>query len=78
MSLRSLFSLVLLLALGSWVAKAAGPDPAHVDLKTTKPLAWPGGVLPYDLSKLTEDQQATVHESMKRWEETGANLHFVQ
>jgi hypothetical protein len=78
MSLRNLFSLVLLLALGGWVAKAADSDPARVDSKTTKPLAWPGGVIPYDLSKLTEDQQATVHEAMKRWEETGANLRFVQ
>ncbi len=65
------------LALGTSLAVAADSDPAHRDSTTTKPLAWPGGVVPYDISKLDETQQATVREAMKRWEETGANLRFV-
>ncbi len=58
---------------------ATGPtsDPAHVDAKTEKPLPWPHGVIPYDLSKLTDDQAATVKQAMQLWEATGANVRFI-
>ncbi len=52
-------------------------DPAHRRAGTGKPRPWPGGVVPYDLSKLTEAQRAKVLSAMKRWEETGAAIRFV-
>lgn len=55
----------------------ASSDPAHADLQTRKPLPWPGGVVPYDLSQLTADQQATVLKAMRRWTDTGARLRFI-
>ena len=58
-------------------ALAAESDPVHMDSEVSKPLPWPGGVIPYDLSRLSEAQQKKVLEAMKRWEETGAALRFV-
>ena len=58
-------------------ASAAESDPGHMDSETRKPQPWPGGVIPYDLSKLSEAQRARVRQAMKRWEETGAALRFV-
>jgi hypothetical protein len=54
-----------------------GSDPAHVDLKSEKPLAWPGGVIPYDISKLTEEQATQAKEGMRLWMATGANIRFI-
>ncbi len=31
-------------------------DPAHMDAKTEKPLPWPKGIVPFDLSKLSLEQ----------------------
>lgn len=56
---------------------AADSDPAHVDNKATKPRPWPNGIIPYDISKLTEEQQTIAREAMHLWEATGANIHFV-
>ena len=47
-------------------------DPVHRRDETGRPLPWPGGVIPYDVSKLTEAQRAKVLSAMKRWEDTGA------
>lgn len=58
-------------------APGAASDPAHVDLKTEKPLPWPGGKIPVDLSQLSEPQAATAREAMKLWMDTGANIQFV-
>lgn len=44
---------------------------------TVTPLPWPGGKVPYDISRLTEAQQQTVHKAMQRWQETGAAISFV-
>ena len=52
-------------------------DPAHVDAKTEKPLPWPKGVIPYDISKLNDDQTAQAREAMRLWMETGANIKFI-
>ncbi len=52
-------------------------DPAHVDRTAEKPQPWPGGVAPYDISKLTPEQQAIAKRGMKRWEDTGAQITFV-
>lgn len=62
---------------GSAQAPGPGSDPAHVDLKTEKPLPWPGGKVPVDLSQLSESQAATAREAMKLWMDTGANVQFV-
>src|SRR5215470_7055725 len=52
-------------------------DPAHMDSTAQKPLPWPNGIVPYDLSSLTESQQQTVLAAMKRWTDTGADISFV-
>lgn len=56
---------------------AADSDPAHVQTKSQKPMAWTGGVIPYDITKLTAEQQALALRAMRRWTETGAQLQFV-
>src|SRR5262249_47821532 len=52
-------------------------DPAHVDAHTERPLPWPKGIIPYDISKLAEDQAAQVKEAMGLWMATGANIQFI-
>jgi hypothetical protein len=52
-------------------------DPTHMATNSAKPLPWPGGVVPYDHSKLSESQQALAERAMKRWMETGAKTSFV-
>ncbi len=72
----------LLLSALAWISSAlplvaAESDPKHVAANVTKPVPWPGGVVPYDISKLTEDQQKTALKAMRRWVETGARVRFV-
>jgi hypothetical protein len=55
----------------------AQSDPAHMDRQTEKPQPWPGGVIPYDISKLTAAQQKLAMRAMQRWLDTGANIRFV-
>jgi hypothetical protein len=71
----SLLFAALLVLVGA--AAAADSDPAHMDIHSEKPMPWPGGTIPYDLSNLNFSQQATVLEAMKRWLETGARIKFV-
>src|SRR5665213_1519157 len=52
-------------------------DPAHVQANSEKPQPWPGGVVPYDISKLTAAQQTIAWRAMGRWMDTGANIKFV-
>jgi hypothetical protein len=56
---------------------ADGSDPAHVDARSVKPVAWPGGVIPYDFSKLGNEQSAQAREAMRLWMNTGANIRFI-
>ena len=58
---------------------AAGPnsDPSHMDMHSEKPLTWPNGIIPYDTSKLSEEQAATARRAMQLWMDTGANIKFV-
>jgi tolloid protein len=42
-----------------------------------RPVAWPEGLIPYDISNLTSNQQATVRLAMQRWMDTGARIAFV-
>lgn len=55
----------------------ADSAPAHMQTDSPRPQPWPGGVIPYDLSKLTPEQQEKVQRAMKRWTDTGADLQFV-
>jgi len=52
-------------------------DPGHVDARSEKPVAWPGGIIPYDISNLTEAQQTQARRAMERWLETGARIAFT-
>ncbi|HTI69554.1 MAG TPA: M12 family metallopeptidase [Candidatus Limnocylindria bacterium] len=58
-------------------AFGADSDPAHKDPHPETPLPWPGGIVPYDVSKLTEPQAATAKLAMQRWMETGAQITFI-
>ena len=52
-------------------------DPLHMDAQTEKPLPWPNGIIPFDISKLSEDQAAKVREAMQLWIDTGAKIQFI-
>jgi len=71
----------LALAFCAMAMAGSGPnqqsDPAHMDSAAEKPLPWPGGIIYYDVAKLTSDQQEIVQRAMKRWLETGANIRFI-
>jgi Astacin (Peptidase family M12A) len=70
------FCFMLMLALLPWPVRADS-DPAHVMSNSEKPQPWPGGVIPYDISKLTPAQRAIALRGMQRWMDTGANIKFV-
>lgn len=55
----------------------AESDPAHKAADAETPQAWPGGIIPYDTSKLSPPQQTNVLKAMQRWMDTGANITFV-
>jgi hypothetical protein len=59
------------------VNAVADSDPAHKDAHATKPLPWPDGIIPYDISKLTESQQTNALSAMQRWMDTGATITFI-
>src|SRR5277367_6647576 len=71
----------LALAFCAMAMARSGPNqqsvPAHMDSAAEKPLPWPGGIIYYDVAKLTSDQQEIVQRAMKRWLETGANIRFI-
>src|SRR5262249_10255475 len=68
--------LVAAMCLGPRVPATAAPSD-HASARTKKPQPWPGGVIPYDLSKLTPEQQGIVKRAMRRWTDSGAQLSFV-
>ena len=55
----------------------ADSDPAHLAAHSERPQPWPDGVIPYDISKLSEAQQALVKRAMQRWMDTGAQITFI-
>jgi hypothetical protein len=55
----------------------AEDSPTHIDGHAKKPQPWPGGIIPYDISKLTPEQQTIVKRGMQRWMDTGAQISFV-
>ena len=68
---------VVLLTLGLAFLAFGDSDPVHLAANTERPQPWPGGVIPYDISKLTPPQQAIARRAMQRWMDTGANLKFI-
>ena len=70
------FGFVVVLALLPLPASAQS-DPAHTDLSSEKPQPWPGGVVPYDISKLSAAQQTIALRGMQQWTNTGAKIVFV-
>jgi hypothetical protein len=79
MPIRSLadgLTLVALLALLP-LRLSADSDPTHMQARTERPQPWPGGIIPYDVSKLAPAQQAIALRAMRRWTDTGANITFV-
>jgi hypothetical protein len=67
---------LLIAALGLWSARGQS-DPEHEDETAERPQAWPGGVVPYDISKLNATQQSLVLQAMRRWMDTGAKIKFI-
>jgi hypothetical protein len=57
-------------------ARAAEPS-IHTDADVARPLPWPAGIVPYDISRLTAEQQAIVKRGMQRWIDTGAQINFI-
>lgn len=79
MPLRPHHPIVLLAVVVLMTARAfsAESDPMHRAAPTRKPEPWPGGIIPYDISKLTEPQQTLALRAMQRWLDAGAKLSFV-
>lgn len=69
-------ALAVVMALGT-AAGRADSDPAHEAKGEERPQPWPGGVIPYDISKLTDPQKALALRAMQRWMDTGAKIRFI-
>src|SRR5579883_1032208 len=72
--LATWLAVLVMFSAGSLLADS---DIAHMDRHSEKPLPWPAGRIPYDISKLTPSQQTNALRAMQRWMDTGANLQFV-
>jgi hypothetical protein len=70
------FGCVVLLA-SLPLSVSADSDPAHMLKDSERPQPWPGGIIPYDISKLSPPQQTLALRAMQRWVDTGANITFV-
>ena len=68
---------ITLLVMPASVSRGADSDPAHVTKDTERPLPWPDGIIPYDVSHLSEAQQILARQAMQRWMDTGARVAFV-
>jgi hypothetical protein len=66
----------LLFSLGC-LSALADSDPAHEQTHSEHPQPWPGGVIPYDISKLAPAQQTLAVRAMQRWLDTGAKIKFI-
>jgi len=74
---KQLLAISILIHALRFTTLGAESDPAHLDAKVTKPHPWPDGVIPYDISKLTESQQTLARLAMQRWMDTGAHITFI-
>ncbi len=52
-------------------------EPAHRAVDVERPLPWPDGIIPYDVSRLPTEQQALARRAMQSWMDTGARIAFV-
>ncbi len=75
--LRGILSVGLLVSTVSAQSTEPASDPSHADVRTEKPVPWPKGIIPYDVSKLSPDQATNALLAMRLWMETGANITFV-
>lgn len=66
---------LVLLGMAQWIR--ADSDPAHMAVGSELPRAWPEGIIPYDISRLSPEEQSTVQLAMQRWMDTGARVAFV-
>jgi len=69
----TVFAFILLSTLLSRAAESS----TRIDAHAAKPQPWPGGVIPYDISNLTPEQQAIVKRGIQRWMDTRAQISFV-
>jgi Astacin (Peptidase family M12A) len=71
-------SVSFVIMLASWLGTLrADSDPAHMQKNSERPQPWPGGIIPYDISKLTPAQQSIALRAMQRWMDTGAKIKFI-
>lgn len=73
-NLHVLAVVVVTLGIGS---ARADSDAAHKVQASEKSQPWPGGIIPYDVSKLTAAQQSLARRAMQRWINTGARIKFI-
>jgi hypothetical protein len=73
----AILAVAILFGVTKTLARAAESDPAHEQTDAIRPQPWPKGIIPYDVSKLTQPQQSLVKRAMKRWTDTGANITFI-
>lgn len=55
----------------------ADSDPAHRAAESERPRAWPEGIIPCALSRLSPEEQSVARLAMQRWMDTGARVAFV-
>jgi hypothetical protein len=75
--MRTFYLVAWLLILPAWSPLRADSDPAHEAKGEERVQPWPGGIIPYDISKLTTAQQKLALRAMQRWMDTGAKLKFI-
>ena len=75
--IRPIIPVLVGLSLVAPISTAGDSDPAHCAHDVETPLPWPQGIIPYDLSALSPEQQTTVRHAMQRWMDTGARIAFV-
>jgi hypothetical protein len=55
----------------------AQSDPSHISRDSAQAVGWPDGIIPFDVSKLTPEQQVLAKQGMQRWMDTSARIAFV-
>src|ERR1039457_6154098 len=75
--MRKFYLLPVLLLVLETLPILADSDAAHQQANSEHPQPWPGGVIPYDISKLTPAQQSLALRALQRWMDTGAKIKFI-
>jgi hypothetical protein len=55
----------------------AQSDPDHMSRDSEQTVGWPDGIIPFDISRLTAEQQTLAKQAMQRWMDTAARIAFV-